>query len=213
MQRALRDRRFDSTVARLIRDKEFAAEADLARIDRMVQRYAEKAIRYRATMLAQYQTMQAANAGRLAAWSQYGRSKAPRSVVGEAVLADGGGRAGVPGVPGDTDSEPEGVPLGEKYVTPDGETTSPPEHGSCRCTERFEVDKGASQQSEPVPYGELRISAIGASGGRPARGNGGVRRPAADRAGGGQLCPIHRFDQAGARQPTREQASRAASPA
>jgi hypothetical protein len=157
LRRALRDRRFDATVQRLIRDKEFAAEQDIARIDRMVERYTERAIAYRAKTIANYETMQAANNGRRAAWLQYAEGKGIRPTAVRRFWQTAADERVCPVCRGIPFLNPDGVPLGEKYVTNDGQSDGPPAHGNCRCTERFEFDQGGAQQSEPVPYSEVRI--------------------------------------------------------
>ena len=155
LRRALRDRRFDPTVQRLIADKEFAADADLDKIDRMVERYAERYQAYRANVIARYETMQSANAGRRAAWAQFADRKGVDASLVRRFWQTAADERVCPVCRAIPLLNPEGVPLDGKYVTPDGESDGAPEHGDCRCTERFQIDRGAAQQS--VPYSQVRI--------------------------------------------------------
>jgi hypothetical protein len=67
LTRTLRDRRFDSTVARAIRtDTPLSA----AQIDRMVDRYSERWVRFRANTIAKTESLAAAGAADLEAWTQ-----------------------------------------------------------------------------------------------------------------------------------------------
>lgn len=59
LQRALRDARFDATTRRLVAGEDVGD----AKIDRMVERYAERQLAYRARMIAQAEAQRVANAG------------------------------------------------------------------------------------------------------------------------------------------------------
>jgi hypothetical protein len=143
LDRVLRDRRFDASVQRAID----GGTLDPAKIDRMVERYQEKYIAYRARVIARTGTLRAANDGRRAAWAQY----ADR--VG---LADGdvlrwwtlaADERVCPVCRAIPVLNPNGVPLGKFYATPVGPVTGPPEpHPSCRCGERFEIREGARRR-------------------------------------------------------------------
>lgn len=66
--RILRDKRFDSTVRRAIRDNTRLSQEQ---IDLMVRRYRERWIKYRAEMIARTEAMYAANAG---SWTMFNQS-------------------------------------------------------------------------------------------------------------------------------------------
>lgn len=157
LQRVLRDRRFDATVQRLIDQGEFASQNDIDKIDRMVERYAERYRAHQADVIARYRTMEAANAGRRAAWRQFGERKGLSDDAIRKFWQTAADERVCPICRPIPLLNIEGVPLDEPYVTTDGESDGPPEHGECRCTERFAVDPGASQQSRAVPFGEVRI--------------------------------------------------------
>lgn len=67
LDRALRDKRFDPSVERALR-----GDGDLSpdKIDRMVQRYQERYLRYRSETIARTESMRAVNRGNLEAWRQ-----------------------------------------------------------------------------------------------------------------------------------------------
>jgi hypothetical protein len=67
LTRALRDKRFDSTIARAI---ELDRPLTSAQIDRMVGRYQERWIQYRAQTIAKTETLAAAGAADLELWEQ-----------------------------------------------------------------------------------------------------------------------------------------------
>jgi hypothetical protein len=67
LDRALRDKRFDATVARAIRDK---APIPKAKIDAMVERYRARYLKYRSEVIARTEAITALNAGNRLAWKQ-----------------------------------------------------------------------------------------------------------------------------------------------
>lgn len=67
LERALRDKRFDATVARSIADKKPLPKA---KIDAMVARYEAKHLKYRSETIARTEGLRAANAGNHLAWEQ-----------------------------------------------------------------------------------------------------------------------------------------------
>lgn len=67
LDRALRDKRFDATVARSIRDK---APIPKAKIDAMVDRYRARYLKYRSEVIARTEAITAVNAGNRLAWKQ-----------------------------------------------------------------------------------------------------------------------------------------------
>lgn len=67
LTRALRDRRFDSTVRAVIRGTKVLASE---KVDRIVQRYREKSLLYRSQMIARTESIRAVNAGQYQLWAQ-----------------------------------------------------------------------------------------------------------------------------------------------
>jgi hypothetical protein len=153
LSRALRDQRFDATIQRLVNGE----AVDQAKIDRMVQRYAERYQAYRANVIARYETMEAANAGRRAAWRQFaGRRGIPLAALKRFWQTAADERV-CPVCRSIPLMNVEGIGIDDVYATVDGESSGPPEHGDCRCTERFEIDPDVNQQSSPTSYSDVRI--------------------------------------------------------
>lgn len=145
LDRTLRDRRFDATVQRLVDGS--ATSADAAKIDRMVERYAERQLSYRAGVIANTESLRAANEGKQAAWLQYAaRTRRDPATIRRfwAVAIDERVCPSCRMVP---ILNPDGVPLGEPYETELGPVDMPPLHPNCRCSETFSRD-AATQQSE-----------------------------------------------------------------
>jgi hypothetical protein len=67
LDRKLRDTRFDSSVERVLDDRRIL---DAAKIERMVSRYSEKMVDYRAKTIARTETMRAVSEARHASWWQ-----------------------------------------------------------------------------------------------------------------------------------------------
>lgn len=135
LDRVLRDRRFDASVQRLID----GGTVDQDKIDRMVQRYAEKYQAHRAMVIARTESLRATNAGKRAAWAQYADSTGSDVLRWWLTAADERVCPVCSAIPL---MNPDGVPLGEMYDTPDGPMMMPPEpHANCRCTERFAVER------------------------------------------------------------------------
>jgi Phage Mu protein F like protein len=134
LDRVLRDRRFDASVQRAID----GGTLDPAQIDRMVERYAERYVAHRAKVIANTETLRAANAGRRAAWEQFADRRGLddsdvlrfwQTATDERVCPV---CSAIPGM------NPDGVPLDGMYATPIGPLMMPPDpHPSCRCGERF----------------------------------------------------------------------------
>lgn len=130
LTRALRDRRFDRTVLRTIRTQ---ASLPAWRVDDMVQRYYERALRHRAKNIARTETLRASNAGQQELWRQaaeQGYLKPERTRRKWIVTPD------------DRLCEyckdirvrnEDGVPLDEPFEAEDGPVDYPPAHPSCRC--------------------------------------------------------------------------------
>lgn len=135
LDRVLRDRRFDASVQRLID----GGTVDQDKIDRMVQRYAEKYQAHRAMVIARTESLRATNAGKRAAWAQYSDRTGSDVLRWWLTAADERVCPVCSAIPL---MNPDGVPLGEMYDTPDGPMMMPPEpHANCRCTERFAVER------------------------------------------------------------------------
>jgi hypothetical protein len=119
---SLRDKRFDGRLkpgVTLTPDQ----------IDKMVARYAERQLRYRATMIARTESIRALNQGQLEAWRQ----------AKQQGLIDGMREQWLPGpeacrkcesIPG---MNVGGVAIGGMFTTPFGLLDAPPAHPNCRC--------------------------------------------------------------------------------
>lgn len=142
LDRVLRDRRFDASVRRAIE----GGKLDEDKIDRMVARYAERYQAHRAQVIARTETLRATNAGRAAAWAQFADRKGlDQSAIRKWWQTAHDERvciicSAIPLM------NPDGVPMGEFYATPDGPMMMPPEpHPSCRCSERFAITADAAR--------------------------------------------------------------------
>ncbi len=141
LDRVLRDRRFDASVQRLID----GGTIDQAKIDRMVQRYAERYQLHRAMVIAKTESLRATNAGRRAAWAQYADRTGSDVLRWWLTAADERVCPVCSAIPL---MNADGVPMGQPYATPDGPMMMPPEpHANCRCTERFSVNPDAMQRA------------------------------------------------------------------
>lgn len=132
LSRALRDRRFDPTLDAALGE---AADRDLSdeQIGRMVDRYRERYVSMRAKTIARTETIRAANAGQQIAWRQAadkGFLDRHRARMGWMVTPDD--RlciicAAIPLL------NPNGIPLGGMFITPEGMISGPTAHPNCRC--------------------------------------------------------------------------------
>lgn len=130
--RALRDKRFDPTLRRATGE---AATVKLQpeQIDRMVERYRDRMLRYRAETIARTETINASNLGAQAAWGQAAdHGLLDRSATRQNWLVVPDDRtcpycAAVP------EMNPDGVPLGGYFQTPLGPVMGPTLHPNCRC--------------------------------------------------------------------------------
>lgn len=138
LDRELRDRRFDSTVERAVDE---GLELSGEKIDRMVDRYRDRYVAYRAETVARTEAMSALNEGSLQAWSQAAgdglieRDRVRRFWV---YTRDNKTREAHRDIPS---LNPDGVGLDEPFETPDGplmypgDPMGPPEAIiNCRCT-------------------------------------------------------------------------------
>lgn len=129
MQNALRDRRFDPTLLRMITEQ---GQLSQAHIDKMVDRYTERYLAYRALTIARTEAIRAARFGQQESWRQMyeqGLLENPRQ---EWISSDDERSCKFcPEIP---DMNPDGVPLDGLFHTPLGEIDGPPAHTSCRCS-------------------------------------------------------------------------------
>jgi hypothetical protein len=128
LERALRDKRFDRTILRTIQEQgTLKPEA----IDRMVERYAERALNYRAMSIARTETLRASRIGQTEVW---------RQAVEQGFLNDGLTRQQWMLGPNPCEDciaiearNAGGVPLGEMFETDNGPIDGPPVHTHCFC--------------------------------------------------------------------------------
>jgi len=137
LTRALRDRRFDSTVRAMIAGD---IERDAAKIDAMVERYAERMVAYRATTIARTEAMQAATGGIRDAYLQavnsgrlFDHEVRRRWLTAEDELVCPI-CSSIPLLNGD------GVGIDEPYDSIDGPIMAPLAHTSCCCSESYAAD-------------------------------------------------------------------------
>jgi len=127
LTRALRDRRFDPSIWRAIRQ---GAGIRRDKVDTMVDRYHQRYLQYRARTIARTETIRASNAGQLEAWKQARQ---------QGLLdADRTRRKWIVTIPCPLcrqirDMNKDGVPLDEPFMGPDGPIDYPPAHPNCRC--------------------------------------------------------------------------------
>jgi hypothetical protein len=142
LDRALRDRRFDGTLRRVISDPAADALSD-EQIDRMVERYASRMLDFRATNIARTESINAARLGTQGAWVQATENGLlVRSKVRQGWMVTPDDRlciycAEVPLL------NPEGVRLGEQFQTALGPVDGPTLHPNC-----FPGDTLVSSSSE-----------------------------------------------------------------
>ncbi len=121
--RQLRDRRFDAS---LLRRTTLSQE----QIDRMVQRYAERQLRYRAETIARTESIRAANQGQLEAWRQANAQGLLDASLREHWLP---GPEACPQCDEIPSLNPGGVAIQGLFNTPYGMLAAPPAHPSCQC--------------------------------------------------------------------------------
>lgn len=127
LTRARRDQRFDSTIQRAI---DGAARLPQERIDRMVDRYSERLLRYRSETIARTETARAASAGQQELWRQaesQGLLNRARTQMRWTTARDE--RTCRYCAPMDGKQ----VPFGQSFSTLLGTSSGPPLHPSCRC--------------------------------------------------------------------------------
>jgi hypothetical protein len=132
LTRALRDRRFDSTLDDALGT---AAENTLEpeQIDRMVTAYASRSLNMRAETIARTETLRAANMGAQQAWVQASEN----GLLVQADIMQGWGVADddrlciyCQNIP---ELNPGGVAIGDVFQTDLGPVDMPPLHPNCRC--------------------------------------------------------------------------------
>lgn len=136
LTRALRDKRFDKTVAKAIREgKPLPAETRRA----MVRQYRNRALRFRGQTIANHEALSALHQSQIEAWDQ----AIARGVVTEdkvrrfwITAGDEHVRETHRQIPGLNEA---GVGLHEDFQTPDGPRPYPPIDPGCRCRVRVRV--------------------------------------------------------------------------
>lgn len=143
-QRARRDKRFDPTVRRALREGRALSRAD---IDKISGRYADRLLALRGEMIARTETQAALSAGRMEGLEQLIETGAvPREAVKVKWDATGDGRTR----PDHMAMEGQEVTLGEAFTFPDGSQAKHPGDSSlgapakqiigCRCYAEPKVD-------------------------------------------------------------------------
>lgn len=134
LQRALRDGRYDAGVLNAQR----AGKAlNQARVDKMVDRYRERYVNYRANTIARTETIRAANAGQQEIW----RQAAEQGVIDHETVERVWISSGDDNTCDECDDlDGETAELGEEFMPG---VFHPPLHPNCRCTTalQFNVDK------------------------------------------------------------------------
>lgn len=132
--RALRDKRFDSTVMRTIQQR---AKLPQKQIDTMVERYYERALKHRAETIAISETLRASHAGQQEIWRQAREQGLLRSETKRRWIVAAGACDICVEIP---KLNLNGVGLEEPFRTPDGAIQSPPVHPRCKCSVVLKFD-------------------------------------------------------------------------
>ena len=131
-QRRLRDQRFDAQLQRAINTKNPLTPAQ---IDKMVARYQERYIQYRARTIARTEAIRCCNVGQQDAWRQaINDGTVPASNVRKQWVVAKDERLCPVCAPIPTLNLKEGVALEASFRTGKGLTSLPPVHPNCRCT-------------------------------------------------------------------------------
>lgn len=131
-ERRLRDFRFDGTLARAVETGKPLSEAQ---IDKMVARYEERWLKYRAQTIARTEALRTTNVGVQDAWRQaVEKNKVSESLLRRMWIVAKDERlceicAPIPGM-----NPKRGVKFGQPFATPKGPQMMPPSHPNCRCT-------------------------------------------------------------------------------
>lgn len=143
LTRALRDKRFDATVARSIEGK---AKLKPAQIDKMVERYRERMLKSRATTISRTEAIRALNTGNYLLWKQNveeGKVRADQITRTWVVTVDGRERTAHRLAPS---MNKNGVGLDEPFKTLDGPLMYPGDPNAparavvkCRCSVNYRI--------------------------------------------------------------------------
>lgn len=150
LTRELRDKRFDKTLLRTIKE---GGALSREQADKMVARYYDRYKQYRAKMIARTETLRASNAGQQALWEQNaGKGLLPEERTRRYWIT-GPGSCHICLQAARTNSE--GVRLKQQFNTELGPIDFPPIHPHCRCGVamkfiRGDVDLGALLGSPAV---------------------------------------------------------------
>lgn len=130
LNNVLRDKRYDSSTMRALRDKTALTREQ---IDRMVARYAERQLKYRAELIARTETIRAAMGGQLQSWLQaHDQGLFPDTMREHWITAHD--ERLCPNCEEIPRMNPRGVPIGGMFATPYGPVQQPPAHPACRCS-------------------------------------------------------------------------------
>lgn len=143
LDRALRDKRFDPSVVRALSGEK---PIDKKKVDKMVQRYRERYLKYRSETIARTEAMRAVNSGRHAASLQMvdegfiDRQRVRKFWINTRDTRTRANHVSIPGM------NPDGVPVDQPFNTPLGPMMFPHDpNGSaenvinCRCTFTYKV--------------------------------------------------------------------------
>lgn len=137
LDRTLRDRRFDPTIRAAIQSGEPLAASQ---VDRMVSRYAERFIQFRAQGIARTESLRAANLGRAAAYEQAVNTGQLGNDDVRRFWLTAQDEMVCPVCRSIPLMNRRGVKLGEPYRSVEGPVMMPPDpHTRCRCSEDFRV--------------------------------------------------------------------------
>lgn len=128
LDRARRDARFDPSVQRAIDN---ATRLPQPQIDRMVERYRERLLRYRSETIARTESLRASNEGQRELWRQAENQGLLNRAKTQVKWLTAGDERVCPicwPLNGKT------VPLGQSFQTSVGTVDGPPAHVSCRCS-------------------------------------------------------------------------------
>lgn len=132
LERRLRDFRFDGQLKRAM---EFGKPLTPAQIDKMVEAYARKYLKYRSEMIARTESLRATNFGVQDAWRQAIESGAAQEqAVRRQWVVSKDERLCSLCSPVPRLNPKLGVAFGQPFVTPKGPQMLPPLHPACRCT-------------------------------------------------------------------------------
>ena len=151
LDRTLRDKRFDSTLTAHVTD---GTELTQDQIDTQVQRYADRALAYRATTIARTEAIRAANLG--------GYNSVQAAIDSGDISADQVRRFWLvaddektcPVCTSIPDMNPDGVAMDEPFASIKGFFDMPPDpHPNCRCTLTYSVSGSGDNFGPPLDDG------------------------------------------------------------